>query len=297
MTSYGSSAVKTRVRRTNSELEAVDTAIVYAVATETPVTVRGVFYRVVSSGAIDKSETGYRTVQRRLLELRRSSAVSYSAITDGTRLRLKPDSWTNADRMLEDVAASYRRALWNDQDAEVIIISEKDAISGVVYPVTAEYDVELCITRGYSSETFTHSIAQTVRNNSRRGKTTFVYQLGDHDPSGVDAWRSFEERVRTFVNVEAVFFEHIAVFERIAVTPRQIYLLSLPTRPTKTSDSRSAGFEGESVEVDAIPASTLRQIVRVAIEHHIDQRQLSLTRQVEAAERSGLEALAGRGLM
>ena len=268
----------------------MDDAIIHAVATETPVSVRGVFYRVVSAGAIDKTETGYRTVQRRLLHLRRNGAISYSAITDGTRLRMKPDSWSSAEIMLDDVAASYRRALWEDQHRAVIVMTEKDAIRGVVYPVTAEFDVELCITRGYSSETFTHSIAETVYDNTSRGKQTYIYQLGDHDPSGVDGWRSFRERVREFAPDAEV------EFERIAVTPRQIYLWNLPTRPTKTSDSRSAGFEGESVEVDAIPASTLRQIVRIAIEQHIDPDILRFTRAVEAAEREGLEAIADRGL-
>lgn len=265
----------------------LDAAIITAVSTETPVTVRGVYYRVVSAGAVEKTEKGYSAVQRRLLHLRRVGLVPYAAITDGTRLRLKPDSWDGVEQMLSDVASSYRRALWNDQAVEVIVISEKDAISGVVYPVTAEYDVELCITRGYSSETFTHSVAQTVRHNTSVGKTTFVYQLGDHDPSGVDAWRSFAERVRGFAPAAA------AEFERIAVTPEQIIQLSLPTRPTKGSDTRSSGFGGQSVEVDAIPAGTLRQIVRNAIEQHIDPEALRLTRMVEGSERAGLEALAG----
>lgn len=285
-TAYGSSAVKRR-RRTNLELETVDDAIITAVSTETPVTVRGVFYRAVSAGAVPKSEQGYAVVQRRLLHLRRTGLVSYAAITDGTRLRLKPDSWTDLEQMLEDAASSYRRALWRDQDDEVIIISEKDAISGVVYPVTAEFDVELCITRGYSSETFTHSIARTVAHNDSNAKTTFVYQLGDHDPSGVDAWRSFGERVRGFVPGADV------EFERIAVTPAQIALWNLPTRPTKASDSRAARFAGESVEVDAIPANTLRSLVRRAIEQHVDTEALRLTRLAETSERQVLLRIAG----
>ncbi len=284
---YRTSPLQRRRRPTLAELADLDTAIVTAVATETPVTVRGVFYRVVSAGAVEKSEKGYGAVQRRLLHLRRIGQVPYSSITDGTRLRLKPDSWGGVEQMLADAASSYRRALWNDQAVEVIVISEKDAISGVVYPVTAEYDVELCITRGYSSETFTHSIASTVNANSAVGKTTFVYQLGDHDPSGVDAWRSFGSRVREFVPHASV------AFERIAVTPEQIALLALPTRPTKSSDSRSAGFSGESVEVDAIPASALREIVRAAIEQHVDAEALRLTRVAEDSERHVLTRLAG----
>jgi len=108
----------------------------------------------------------------------------------------------------------------------------------VVYPITSAWDVELGIVRGYSSETFAEDIAATT-------KRTYVFQLGDHDPSGVDAWRSFEARVRGFAP------DADAVFERLAVTPEQIIEFNLPTRPTKTTDTRARGFIGESVEVDA----------------------------------------------
>ncbi len=82
-------------------------------------------------------------------------------------------------------------------------------------------------------------------------------------------------------------------FERLAVTPEQIEQYQLPTRPTKGTDTRSSGFEGESVEVDALPASVLRQIVGDAIEGHLDPRALALTRSVEASERDVLTSLIG----
>jgi len=276
-----------RFRRTNNQINTLDEAIITACSTERPVTLRGVFYRVVSAGAVDKSEAGYQAVGRRLLALRRDGRVPYSWITDGSRLIYKPESWGHLDQMLEDAASSYRRALWHDQAFEVIVISEKDAISGVISPITYQWDVELAITRGYSSETFTHSIAQTIIDNTAYRKTTFVYQLGDHDPSGVDAWRDFQAKVRTFAPDADV------EFERLAVTPEQIEQYQLPTRPTKGTDTRSAGFEGESVEVDALPASVLREIVGDAIEQHIDPWALELTRSAEASERDVLRSLIG----
>jgi len=54
----------------------------------------------------------------------------------------------------------------------------------------------------------------------------------------------------------------------------------LPTRPDKTG----RGF-GDCVEVDAIPSSTLRELVRDAIEEWIDHDQLRLTRIAERSER------------
>jgi hypothetical protein len=271
-----------------AELAVIRAEIIAAVIVENPVTLRGVYYRVVSAGAVDKTEAGYQLVGRELLKLRRSGEIPYSWITDGTRLMRKPSSWSSLDQMLDSAARSYRRALWDDQDDEVIVLSEKDAITGVVYPVTARYDVELGIVRGYSSETFTHSVAETVEENNERDKTTWIYQLGDHDPSGLDAWRSFQERVLEFTGPLPVHFK------RLAVTREQIAEYELPTRPTKQTDSRAARFDGESVEVDALPATVLRDIVETAILSHIDEEALRLTRIAEQSERDVLRRIKGQ---
>jgi hypothetical protein len=280
---YGPRPVKPR--RTRAALRAVDNAIINAVQVEHPVTLRGVFYRVVSAGAVEKSELGYECVKRELLKLRRDGIVPYDWITDGTRWISKPPSYDGVEDVLEAAAASYRRALWHDQAAEVQIYSEKDAISGTVLPVTERWDVPLGIVRGYASETFAWSVAQSILAASRRGKSTYVYQLGDHDPSGVDAWRSFQERVTGFLCEETIRTGASASFARLAVTPEQITGLNLPTRPTKRSDSRAAGFGGDSVEVDAIPPTILRGLVEDAITSHIDSEALRLTRLAEQSER------------
>jgi len=278
-----------RHRRTKAELAAVDEAIIRAVAEDHPVTLRGVFYRVVSAGAIEKSDSGYNVIQRQLLKLRRGNAVSYRDIVDGTRPTWRPNSWSSAEEAVEAAGRSYRQALWEDQDSEVMIVTEKDAISGVVMPVTREWDVPLTVLRGYSSETAAWGLAQDVMQIQEvESRVVYLYQLGDHDPSGVDAWRSFAERITEFCEEE---YSSPPTFERLAVTSQQIRDMSLPTRPTKMTDTRAPKFVGESVEVDAIRASVLRQIVRDSIEQHIDQERLAITRQTEQAEKEILQSL------
>ena len=286
---YGSSTAK-RTRRTSEQLEAVDDAIIAAVRDEHPVTLRGVFYRTVSAGAVDKTENGYRLVGRRLLALRRDNRVPYTWITDGTRWISKPRSWSGLDEMLDDAAASYRRALWHAQDAEVHVFTEKDAISGVVWPVTARWDVPLGVLRGYASESFAYSVAESI---VAVHKPVFVYQLGDHDPSGLDAWRDFQAKVRGFVDAKSDG-STMVVFRRLAVREEQIVEYDLPTRPTKRTDTRAAGFAGESVEVDAIRPSVLRGLIEDAITQHIDPEALRLTRIAEDSERDVLYAIKGQ---
>ena len=304
---YGASTVK---RRTGVELAELDTAIIAAATTEHPVTLRGIYYRVVSAGAIDKTELGYRAVGRRLLALRRNGRVPYHWITDGTRWITKPDSWSDLDQMLDDAAASYRRALWRDQSAEVHVFTEKDAISGVILPETARWDVPLGVLRGYASESFAHNVAEAIHAVHAAGRTTFVYQLGDHDPSGLDAWRDFRRKVVEFLREmvngrhlidltdedggEDLTSSRIVNFERLAVTEDQIQEYGLPTRPTKRTDSRAKGFRGESVEVDAIPPRILRGLVSDAIVQHIDPEALRLTRVAEDSERDILLRMRGQ---
>ncbi len=293
---YGSSTVTrrrstvTRRRRSDAELAEVDTAIVAAIEQDSPVTLRGVYYRVVSAGAVDKTELGYRLVGRRLLKLRRDGTVPYSAITDGTRWITKPDTHTGLDQMLSDAAASYRRALWHDQPVQVEIFTEKDAISGVILPVTEQWDVPLGVLRGYCSESFAHTVAESILATD---KLTFIYQLGDHDPSGLDAWRDFQRKVAEFLAEGSYHGRSLAVFERLAVTDLQIADLNLPTRPTKATDARAKNFIGGSVEVDAIPAPVLRDLVSDAITRHIDFESYRLTRIAEDSERDVLQRIAG----
>lgn len=277
----------TRTRRTKAQLAEIDAAILHTAEEEKPISIRGLFYRVMSTGLVPKTEKGYRIVQRQSLKLRRSGELPYGWITDGSRLRLQADSYNSAQEALEHTARFYRQNLWHETGIHVEVWAEKDAIRGVVHPVTNEFDVPLMIARGFSSETFLHQTAEDI--NCSDAKTAVIYHLGDHDPSGVTAWNHIQSGLRQFTDTN-VDLE----FHRLAVTTEQIEELSLPTRPTKAT-THGRGFEGDSVEVDAIPSTALRRLVREAIEQWIDPHQMDIVRQVEESERSILMNLH-RGL-
>jgi len=78
----------------------------------------------------------------------------------------------------------------------------------------------------------------------------------------------------------------------LGVTPQQIAVWSLPTRPTKQGDSRYAGFRGESVEVDAIPPDTLRALATEAIAQHVDRTVIDGLEEAEKDERKMLRWFA-----
>src|SRR5262249_22548483 len=195
----------------------------------------------------------------------------------------KPTTYSSLSDMLERSTEFYRRALWDTSDVYVEIWLEKDALAGVLFDVTAEWDVPLMVTRGYASISYLHGAAEAIES---RGKRAHLYYFGDFDPSGVDITRAVEEGIREFApNADIEFV--IA-----AVTEQQILAMHLPTRPTKASDSRSKHFEGESVEVDAIDPDALRGLVRAAIERHIDAGELERLQVIEEQERRTLGNIA-----
>jgi hypothetical protein len=273
-------------RRTKAAVQAIRDAIYQIVAEFEPMTVRQVFYQLVTRGVIAKTEAEYKTtVCRLLVQMRREGALPFHWIADNTRWQRKPRTYGSLQSMLQSCQATYRRALWDDQDAYVEVWLEKEALAGVLIDVTAKWDVPLMVTRGYPSVSFLHSAAEAIANETRE---IYVYYFGDRDPSGVDIDRFVERELREYApNCELTF-------QRVAVLKHQIEQYGLQTRPTKKSDSRSRSFEGESVEVDAIAPDQLRALCERCILGHIDRDQLERTQAVEKAERDTLGLMAER---
>ena len=236
------------------------------------------FYQAEVGGLVEKEESGYDKVQRAIVWLRQEHYMPFGYITDATRWMRKPASFSNIEDALRNTVDCYRRAIWRHASVYVEFWIEKDALAGTLYPVTSEFDVPLMVARGYSSLTFLYSAAEAIIAN---GKPAYIYHLGDWDPSGQDAADHIERKLREYAPGCEIHFQ------KLAVTPQQISEWTLPTRPTKRKDSRAKKWTGgDSVELDAIPPDTLRQIVRGAIEQHINQDQVAA---IEAAEQSERE--------
>lgn len=285
---YGASPIK-RIRRTKAEIEALKSALFEIVRDLRPVTVRQVFYQAVSRGLVEKSEREYKNVVGRLLvNMRREGIIPYSWITDATRWMRKPETFDGLAHALREMARYYRRSLWSEAPVYVEIWCEKDALAGVLYEVTDEYDVPLMVGRGFSSLSYLHSAAEAMR---AAGKPVHVYYFADHDPSGLTAMRVAHRELRAFAPDVELHFHHAAV------TWEQVERWRLPTRPTKKTDSRAKRYGNKpSVELDAIPPDRLRMLVRECIERHIDPGVLERLEQIEREERRVLEQLAAHGL-
>ena len=277
MTAYQASSIKPkRFRSTKTDMATLRVDLFDIVAEMHPMTVRQVFYQATVRGLVDKSEAGYSKVQGNLSIMRRSGMLRYDWLADNTRWQRKPQTFDSVQEAFEDAAHFYRKALWTDINAYVEIWLEKDALSGVIMPVTEVYDVPLMVARGYASLSFLYEAGSYINDLT---VPAYIYHLGDFDPSGVNAGEKIEESLREYAPDAELYFE------RIAVTPDQIKKWGLPTRPTKTSDTRSKGFGDISVELDAIAPDDLRNLVEQTIQKHLPKRQLKILQAAEESER------------
>ncbi len=271
-----------RTRRTKAQMEAIRDAIFSELEETHPQTVRHVFYRMASLDVVPKQEKlGYQTVKIQLLNMRKDGRLPWAWIADSTRWQRKPRSYGSLEEALKRTAEFYRRDIWRHAEHYVEVWCESDSIASVIMEVTAEYDVPLMVSRGFSSATYLWGAAQYI---AKVGKPVYVYYFGDWDPSGKIIPKVIERELRRHAPNAEIHFD------RIGITPEQIQDLELPTKPPKTS-THSKGFKGGTVEIEAMPVPVLLDLVRGAIEQHIDQRHLQVLKLSEESERGILAGM------
>jgi hypothetical protein len=245
-------------------------------------TVRQIFYATSVAGGVEKSEAGYRQVQRQVLAMRREGLINYSTVADNTRWVRQVDTYSSLEDWVDESLRALRLDLWRDAEQRIEVWLEKDALAGVVSEITNKWRVPLYVTRGYASESFAFEAAENANADARPFRIVY---LGDFDASGVHMARDLEQRLRGFLDDADRL-----TFDRIAVTPQQIVDLGLPSRPNKETDTRYAAFAAEfpgldATELDAIRPDTLRELVENEITNAIDDDLLGRILQEEREAR------------
>ncbi len=281
-----------RARRTKADIASISASIHEVIESDPPMTVRQVFYQLVSRGVIEKTEKQYQgTVIRLMTDMRLDGSLPYNWVVDESRRVRVTQTFNSIKHALEHTAKFYRRSALAESDDYVEIWVEKDALAGAMWDVTSDFDVPLMVSRGMPSITFLHGSAMAIRKAARRGKGTFIYQFGDHDPSGVLIPQSIERRLTEMCERLDCPPPNV---ERVALTKAHIDEFSLPTRPTKRDKNKHAkDFEGDSVELDALPPHVLRGMVREVIEQHISAAATRVLRVADDSERELIRAWPG----
>ena len=246
-----------------------------------PMTVRQVYYQLVSRQVIENRRGSYQAISFLLVDARKSGEVPWEWIEDRLRRPRPVPMWDSLSDLAAAALASYRRNVWATQPGYIEVWLEKDALSGIFEDELREYGVTLNVGRGYDGWDSIHNAAERYQDCD---DVTILY-FGDFDPSGEDMVRSLGERLASFgCEPELV---------KCALTMTDVTRYNLPSDFTKPTDTRRTAFVKKygdvAVELDALPIDVLRTRLRDEVEARMDLDALSGVRDMEMRERRQLE--------
>jgi len=250
-------------------------------------TLRQVYYQLVSRDLIENSEKSYKHVGNLVNNGRLAGLIDWRAIEDRTRALRRLPHWETPAEIVKSAAGQYRRDLWEGQDRYCEVWVEKDALIGIVEQAAERLDCPCFSCRGYTSQSEMWGAAMRFAGKADNGRECVLIHLGDHDPSGIDMTRDIRERL-------AMFGASVDV-RRIALNMPQIEEYSPPPNPAKETDSRAAGYIAKygnsSWELDALEPRSLDALITAAIKSSLDQKKYGRAVKRQEAERKSIAAL------
>lgn len=297
-------------RRTKAEMLAFRSTVISTAQQHGPLTLRQLFYRLVAAGAIPKAEAEYRKVKAMVKTVREDADLDWGLILDNVRTSYGQRRYSSVAEAKTDMARRYRRDLMATQSVEVQLWAESDSVASIIWDPADEYGIRTFVGRGHSSRGFIWDAAKRITKATKDGKGIAILHVGDHDPSGEDIYRDLTDTMALYAAAQLTgravadirsdlagasidwtgSFGNDLTFHRVAVRPEHERRYGLLTAPPKRSDPRTAKFTGTgTIEAEAFTTPDLHDLVRTAIEAHLD---LGLLKQAEAAEEADRKALA-----
>lgn len=246
-----------------------------------PLTCRQVFYRLVGTGAWEKTELAYNRLCEVLNRARRARLIPFEAIRDDGIVLRQPPGWDGPGEMLRAFIAnaeSFRLDRQGRQPKRLLFAVEAAGMVPQVARVAEPFGIPVYSCGGFDSTTAQREMSLLAG----RWNSAEVLHIGDHDPSGEALHTALAANVIAFADTKGIRFT------RLAVTPARIDALHLPTAAPKATDRRR--FEGLTTQAEAIPPETLADIVRQAIEVRLDRNTLDAVLAEEQAIRGRLLA-------
>lgn len=253
-----------------------------------PLTVRQIFYRMVGAYDYPKDERAYRSLQEKLNLARRAKIIPFEAIRDDGVLIVREQWHDGPADFWDDVghqARGYRRDRQVGQSVRVELWAESAGMLPQLARVASNYSVPVYSAGGYPSVTANRAVAERVLD---RNVPTVLLHVGDFDPSGVSIFESMAADVAAFVEADRLIETLRIEPVRIALTADQVGAYGLPTSPAKKTDSRSAKWQGETCQLEALAPDDLAYIVEDAIRSRMDLDKLDAQIETEAEERIDL---------
>jgi hypothetical protein len=256
------------------------------------VTLRQLFYRLVSAGIIPNTEIAYNTLGKQTVVARKRGEIPYEAFEDRSRdfiggqlpftsdtpesiFESAKDSFENAEDTFRDSYEDYDLPLWYGQPKYVEVWLEKEALANVLSDVTKWKGVLLAPCKGYPSLSFVYEASKRFNYIKKVApeKEFLILYFGDYDMRGLDIERNINQTFEEDFGIDVTV-------ERIALTREQIEKYNLPPQPSKTKDPMARGWietHGDVAwELDALDPNVLTNLVRDAVERNISKSALDL---------------------
>jgi hypothetical protein len=234
-------------------------------------TVRQVYYQLVSADEIENSEKSYNKIQLLLNDARLAGLVDWDFIVDRTRNLRELSTWDSPEQILQGALNGFRIDKWASQTYRPEVWIEKDALVGVFERTCNDLQVPVLSCRGYASLSEMFEAGYRRFNRYNRGdQIPYILHFGDHDPSGIDMSRDIVNRLALLSKVGQ------PKFDRLALNMNQVEQYDPPPNPAKITDTRARDyiikFGGSSWELDALEPDVLNTIIRENILAVRDER-------------------------
>ena len=251
-------------------------------------TLRQLYYQLVSSDILENKVQNYSKLSRILTDARLCGFVDWEIIEDRIRIPQRPSQWDSISDIVSAATLQYRKDRHYSQENYVEVWVEKDALSGILEPITKKYHLNLMVNRGYSSITAMFNASQRFQEQLDNDKSCHIIYLGDHDPSGLDMIRDIKDRMSTF-QIDGLDVN------QIALTQAQIKKYNPPSNPAKENDPRSKWYIEEfgytSWELDALKPQVLTKLLESEIKKLLDLELYNEIIQQEDQEKEKLVQL------
>jgi hypothetical protein len=218
----------------------------------TRLTVRQLYYILLSRFRYPADRAFYKRMDRYLCKIRRANPEVHMKFIDPTRQFVIP------------LLPYPRMEIW----------VEKDAVRNFIATLAAKYRLSIQVLRGFASLSMYRKALERAR---KRGATNVLY-IGDFDPSGL--------LIETVAQEEMDHKTGIS-FHRLAITMEQIRRFKPPSRPVNMKDSRAKAYiekYGDRVwDVEAIRPRTLYRLIELGLREAVPPEFLA---QAETRERA-----------
>lgn len=277
---------KARTKKTEELIQASHDIL----QTEHPMTLRQLYYRLVSKLILENCKAEYQRLSNYMTAAREEGSIIPEWIVDRSKPEIIPDVWDDVGSYIEAVSMSYHRDYWNEQPYYCEVWIEKDSLTGSIENTIKNLGVTLRAHRGYGSCTKKMEIATLFDSIS---KPIQIFYIGDHDPSGIDIERDLLSKITQYMETEKFIS-----LERLAISRDDIETFNLPPLRVKAKDPRAKAFTKlhgyEVVEADALPPSELRRRIQESVSTLINVERWNHNVRIETAEFNSIREIVGK---